>query len=136
MYLIESYPELSYSALGMTVGLLLGYTMFRLPRDLRRLGLHKALKKARVARKEINRILQFKRVPARTVLQIAREQEPVGGRHRYVEAEPEQKLSLIDRIREKMDQASERWKDTWFGPIRSPELVAQMAYDRERGGSR
>lgn len=112
---------------GAVVGLLLAYSFRALKVGLRR----RVVRKVQATRKEINRILSFKLVDERSVLDIARNQMPAGGRHRVEVEEPA--VPLMERFRETIDGLMDRWLDMWRGPIGSPELVAELAYSRARG---
>ena len=116
-------------AFGVVAGILFSWGVRAMRLGLRR----RAVRKARATLAEVNRILSFKQVPKRTVLEITRDRPaPVTGRHR-VQSEPEPSTPPMERFREKMDQLMDNWLDVWKGPIRTPELVAQLAYERARG---
>lgn len=112
---------------GAVVGILLAYSFRALKVGLRR----RVIRKVKATRTEINRILSFKLVDERSVLDIARNQMPAGGRHRVEVEEPA--IPLMERFRETIDGLLDRWLALWQGPIGSPELAAQLAYDRARG---
>lgn len=112
---------------GTVVGVLLAYSFRALKVGLRR----RVIRKVKATRTEINRILSFKLVDERSVLDISRDRMPAGGRHRVEVEEPP--VPLIERFREMIDLGMDRWLDMWRGPIGSPELAAQTAYDRARG---
>jgi hypothetical protein len=112
---------------GVVIGALLVYGFQALKLGLRR----RVARRVKATHAEINRILSFKLVDERSVLEIARDRMPAGGRHRVQVEEPP--VPLMERFRETIDRLMDTWLDMWRGPIGSPELAAQSAYDRARG---